>query len=192
MKNLTATLLLVALIAVPSQAQDGPFGLNMGADPTDYGCSADDNSDFLYRCNEVPKPHPSIQRYVVWSYPETGIAFIKVWGRVNENDKYGSRVRSQMEEIAEQISTKYGTWTEFDDYMSSSGIWTDADEWSRSIEHDERFYSYQWEFESNEQVDNIYLYAIGLRDETAFGIDFALSNIDRFDAIKKSRGADAF
>ena len=118
MKYLTAALLLAALVAGPSQAQDGPFGLNMGEDPAKYGCALSGDSDFFHFCENVPKPHPDVKSYGVWSYPETGIAFIIGMGDTHENDRYGSSVRAEIDRIARQIASKYGDWTDYSDWIA--------------------------------------------------------------------------
>ena len=70
--------LFTALIPILSaHAQDGPFGINMGDDPEKLGCTFEESTDFVYRCKDVSRPHPDVEIYVVWSFPETGVAFAK-------------------------------------------------------------------------------------------------------------------
>ena len=171
---------------------DGPFGINMGEDPIKHGCTVNDIIDFSYLCEEVPKPHPRISGYSVWSYPETGIAFIRAHGGIMENDKYGNSIRAEMDRIAEQIATKYGDWTHYD-FILPSGIWTETDEWTASIRQGERTYAYLWEFENHKQLSDITLSAEALsHDDTFFRLEFTFTNKAQFDEIRQNRESDAF
>ena len=172
---------------------DGPFGINMAETPEKHGCSLQSElGDFIYLCEDVPKPHPDIDAYAVWSYPETGIAFIKAAGETNENDKYGNSIRADMDRIAKQIATKYGDWTHYD-FIQPTGIWTEADEWTASIRQGERTYAYLWEFENHRQLKRIVLNANALtHDDTYFLIEFEFRNSDKFKEVRDNRGTNAF
>ena len=173
------------------ETEDGPFGFRMGEDPESYGCEV--ALEFAYICTDVPKPHPDVETYYVWSFPETGIAFIKALGKTHDGDKYGSNVRPQIDRVANQLAIRYGPWQKHDDFIRSSGIWRDADEWAASVNQDERLYSYIWDIEEDDHVADIALMVLADRlHDTHFGLDFTLKNMDEFNAVRENRGADSF
>lgn len=186
-------ILTIALIAAyDTFAQGEPFGISMGDNPEKYDCTSSGDAGYVYDCADVPKSHPDVDQYVVWSLEETGIALIKAIGEIHENDKYGNSIRAEIDAIAEQIASVYGEWSNHIDYIRSSGIWNESDEWTMSIRQGERYYGYVWELGEGE-VTEIQIQARALSsDAAAFVLDFQLSNYERFEEIRKNRGASAF
>ena len=70
-------------------AQSTTFGIKMGDPPRKFGGKITKGSDFVYKCEKVRRPHPNREKYYVWSYPETGIAWIESVGFKHQNDSYG-------------------------------------------------------------------------------------------------------
>ena len=192
--------LFVALLAVSlSFAQDGPFGISMGDLPGQHGCALYEDEDFVYTCDEIAKLHPDIEHYVVWSSEETGVFFVRGIGYENENDKYGVSVKEVVEKIANQLTIKYGKWTDHIDDIAHTSIWTDPDEWAEAVSVDERVYIYRWKSVSENDIIDIALYAdaiyvndYNMAETTYLVLEFRFSNAERFEEIQNNKGADVF
>ena len=173
-------------------AQSTTFGIKMGDPPRKFGGKITKGSDFVYKCEKVPRPHPNMEKYYVWSYPETGIAWIESVGFKHQNDSYGKSIRIEMDRIAKQITSKYGQWSEHVDSLQPDSIYTTALEWSESVYYNQRSYSYAWELNSHDFLQSIELSANADDWNTYFTIIFEFTNKSKFDLVREKRESDVF
>ena len=191
--------LFVVLITVsPSFAQDGPFGISMGDLPEQHGCVLYENEN-LYECRKIAKSHPDIEDYMVFSSEETGIVMIRTSGYIQENDVYGSAIMELIDKIANQLTGKYGEWTNHIDYIADNSIWTRPNEWAGGVADQDRVYGYNWTLSGKESnMVDIYIVAkasisnSGTEIATYFMLELHFSNKERFMEIINNEGADAF
>jgi len=169
-------------------AQSTTFGIKMGDPPRKFGGKITKGSDFIYKCEKVPRPHPNMEKYYVWSFPETGIALIESVGFKHQNDTYGTSIRTDMNRIAKQIASKYGHWSDHVDLLQPDSIYTGAFEWSESVHYNQRSYSYTWELDSHDVLQSIVLSA--KTDDYVniyFTIIFEFTNKSQFDLVSEKR-----
>ncbi|MCY4171611.1 MAG: hypothetical protein OXF08_08450 [Bacteroidetes bacterium] len=136
-------------------AQSTTFGIKMGDPPRKFGGKITKGSDFVYKCEKVPRPHPNMEKYYVWSYPETGIAWIESVGFKHQNDSYGKSIRIEMDRIAKQITSKYGQWNDHVDSILPNSYFTEAQDWSESVSANQRSYSYSWKITHHGALQSI-------------------------------------
>lgn len=196
MKHMMALLTLLLFIGARLAAigQEGPFGISMGAKPSDYGCEQT-SSDTMYICTDVPKEHPDLSLYIVYYLPETGIAAVQAFGDKKKDDNHGRKVRQEIDQIANQISLKYGEWSEHIDYIDPGSLWDEQKHWARSVRTGDRSYSYVWRLHESNHPSNVV--AIGIdaganEYGTSSGLGIFFSNYSRFQELENSRNADVF
>lgn len=187
----TVTMLAVGFTSSIAGANDGPFGFSMGATPSVYGCNPL-NIAGMYECATAPKPHSSFETYVVQSSAETGICFVKGVGRNVTSNSYGTSIRAETDELAKQISVRYGEPQLFDDLLPGS-IWDEPRDWLVSLVKKERRYTYKWESTPEEHVNEIYLAALAIDDDTTYPVaEFYLANYQDCEASTKKGEASSF
>lgn len=96
---------VLGMLASPAMA-DGPFGIEMGKQPEEYGGKPID--DGYYDVPNPPRRHPDFVLYYVDSTPETGICRVTAGSRRIDNDAYGTRTRGLFREIVSQVEKTYG------------------------------------------------------------------------------------
>src|SRR4051794_6438074 len=75
-----------------------------------------------FNCYNVPRPHEDIAFYVFQSFPETGICEIRGRGNKLHVNSFGNEIRDKIDDVARQISAKYGTPKKYD-YLAAGSIW---------------------------------------------------------------------
>jgi hypothetical protein len=150
MKNNGAALCLLLALNTSCERTDpppkanGPFGIAMGASPSDYpSCKLVGTYD-AYVCEDVPKPHQAFENYLLAASAETGICKVWALGVVPNDNSYGAQTRERTEEIAQQIATVYGPWTTLHDKLSPAARWSEGADWLMALHEGERFYAYEW------------------------------------------------
>jgi hypothetical protein len=199
LKRLTIVAVALALTSLSSTARadikDGPFGITMGANPTNYGCTSKDNDSF-FTCDKLPRMHPDIQMYVVQSTSKTGICWVKGMSKEVETNSYGSALQVSTDKFSEQISNTYGSYS-LDDNLLPGSIWNAPEDWMMGLSKNERFYTYKWDKTTNAKLKNgierIYAAAHALsRDSGYVGIEFYFSNYKDCKNAEKDEKAGAF
>ncbi|MEO3480666.1 hypothetical protein AAFO90_23795 [Phaeobacter sp. CAU 1743] len=141
--NFMKVSLLVATLGVLSsvRAVAGPFGVDStdGFDLDQYECS--EIAKAFYSCENVPKPHPDFEQYIVQYHPEVGVCMIKGVGKDIQDNRYGGSTVSAVDEIYGQVSSKYGEVKKFD-YLMTGSIWDEPEDWMMGLAKDERTYAY--------------------------------------------------
>lgn len=88
MKTIFAILILI-LVSTESYA-DGPFGVEMGGLPEDYGCTPIDGAIGMYRCSGFKKRHSAFETYLVKASKTHGICLVKAIGKNISDSGYGT------------------------------------------------------------------------------------------------------
>ena len=185
-------LLAAAYISFSHSAIAGPFGLDVESfNPVAGKCELKQPN--LYSCN-VPKPHPDIESYIVKFVENVGICLIKGISEDIPDSRYGIDTKSKTDEIAAQLTPKYGKNTEFIDNLLPGSIWDQPEDWMMGLIKEERFYMYVWK--PNEPVDgiiSIYLAAQNTNtDNGYFAVEFHTSKSAECEAAIEKGSADSF
>lgn len=189
------SVVVASFVSTESRA-DGPFGISMGIDASTLpGCSLSSSGHpGMYLCKSVPKPHPDIEEYFIFSPRDVGICRIVAVGRDISDSGNGGRTRQKTDEIAAQIATSYGQWTKRWDFLHVGALFTEDVYWLMAVRKDERTYGYVWSdgnFASKNAVKELMVTAKASKSDTGYvSIQFDFSNRDKCDeSKKKSEGA---
>jgi hypothetical protein len=122
---------------------------------------------------EPPNAHLLFSEYVVQSSKEHGIVWIKGISSEINNDSFGISIRSLVDRIAEQLSSRYGAGSKIDNLLSGS-IWNDPQYWMNSLESNERSYHYTWSRSRNKQllddIESIYVGATAYNSQSSTAV----------------------
>lgn len=104
--------------AKPS-AYDGPFGLKMGLSIEEVkkiipGLSKTEQSEWIYKADSVPTPHPDFDFYVLNFSEKTGLCKISAIGKDIKSGDSGAEVKSDFNSLDESLSKKYGKGKKYD------------------------------------------------------------------------------
>jgi hypothetical protein len=124
----------------------GPFGIAMGAPVSSVGPTTEMDAPGSYSVKSPPNPSADFPYVYVVAFPQTGICKIQGSGPDHEHDDLGSLVRSQADEVASALSTKYGRWTKTQDDCASE---CDSQYWAMSLADGNRRYAYEWDHPNN-------------------------------------------
>lgn len=187
----TVAMLAAGFTSSAAGANDGPFGFSMGATPSAYGCYPLKTVG-MYECKTAPKPHSSFETYIVQSSAETGICFVKGVGANVTSNSFGTSIRAETDELANQIAGRYGEPQLYDDLLPGS-IWDEPRDWITGLVKKERRYTYKWESTPEKSVDEIYLAALAIDDNTVYAVvEFYFSNYPQCEASAKKGEASSF
>jgi hypothetical protein len=182
------------MVSISPTLAAGPFGFEQGASPTEYGC-VKTKSDGIYTC-DAPKPHPAFEKYAVQAEEGIGICWVKGIGKDLTTSGSGTALRGKAEEIASQIASTYGKYTDSSDTVTTGSIWREYEDWTMASLKDELIYYFQWKLMGAKQlngVKTIFVSARATGRNEGFALaEFAFKNEDQCDAAKKKREAGAF
>lgn len=191
---LTAALVVTA--SASAAAKDGPFGFQFGDDPKAYSsCKPRDKTGF-YECETAPKSHPDFTTYVIMAAEGYGICVIKGVGPNIETDPFGLALRKKADDIADQVSIKYGR-PELVDKLASWSMLSSQNEWTASMSKNERKYSYAWKSDNQnkfmQEISDIYVYTKAVDREFGYIVaEFYAKNFDECQSALKKQDADKF
>lgn len=177
------------------QELDGPFGVPMGASPRDFECSQLNNLGF-FECNRIPRRHPDIIRYVVQSYPETGICWIQGLTSEIDTDSFGASLRLALTRLSAQITEIYGHG-KLNEGLFKNSLWDEPQYWMMGLLRKERVYFYTWDIESGSTLKNgiesIYVGAKPTSTNRGFvAIEFSFRNYNECERLERKARAGAF
>lgn len=160
-------------------AHAGPFGTDQGATKESLDIAREVNP-FEYELRSVKKPHSEFRKYHAIVTPKAGLCVLSAFGRIYNNDGYGSEVRSAYSRIRSQLSKLYGKDKAYD-YIKSGGLWTEAREWVMSIAQNERVYTSFWDKESGstlkDGISSVRLEVVATSSDSAYlYIQYEFSN----------------
>lgn len=182
-----------ALMLSSTASAAGPFGINMGDQPEQFGCKQSTENKLIYTCDEVPTKHPEMDMYVVRSTPKSGICWIKGVTKDIDTNSFGFSLQTAADKLSSQIAKKYDT-PEKSDFLQYGSIWKDSNDWMMGLLKKERIYSYTWENpKSDNNVRTIYLSAQALDQSTGYiGVEFRMNNYSACKEAEENAGAGAF
>lgn len=138
----------IIILSNSAVAEDGPFGVSMGSDIAKFSNCTKGDTEGVYYCTKLPKSHAAFQAYALQYHEKTGVCSIKAVGEFINDNGYGIEIKSELEKIVAQISTKYGNDYEHFDILVPNATWGDAQYWLKSIKQKERIFAYMWSKES--------------------------------------------
>lgn len=107
--------------AVPPKpvVYEGPFGLKMGLSVEETkkaisGLSKMEQSEWIYKADSVPTPHPDFDFYSLKFSENTGLCRITAIGKDIKSGDSGAEIRSNFDSIDESLSKKYGKGKKYD------------------------------------------------------------------------------
>lgn len=193
MKTLCSAALISIVSFTPSLAA-GPFGFEQGALPADYGC-VKSKSEGVYTC-DAPKPHPAFETYVVQAEEAVGICWVKGIGLTIATSGSGTSLRSKAEEIAGQIASTYGKYTDTSNTVTIGSIWDKYEDWTMASLKQELIYFFQWKLTGAKQLNNVETIFVSAKasgkNEGYPIVEFAFTNEAKCEAAKKKREAGSF
>jgi hypothetical protein len=173
-------------------ATAGPFGLDDETFQLDQFQCGDEVSGF-YTCLSVPKPHPDIETYIVQFVDGVGLCMIKGISKNIPDSIYGDGTRRKVDEIYDQLSSKYGKGDKLD-FLRPGSIWNEPEDWTMGLLKDERTYAALWDLPSPvDGVADIALAAKAVnREASYFIVEFHKDNTDECDIAQSTKAADSF
>ena len=144
------------LLVFGTTLADAPFGFESNAHPADYDyCEATGLAE-LYRCKSSPRPHSAFDLYFLHYVDGLGLYKLSAVGKSAANDNYGSKSRKKADELAQQISRKYGPHTNSHDFLLPGSFWDEPRYWMMGVNVEDRYYGYYWtEAEGYKKVGDV-------------------------------------
>ncbi len=181
-------------VSLAEPAETGPFGVNMGDDPSTMpACRHDVGLKWV--CSQFPKDLPAAAYRTVNAHPSTGICSVMVLADVNEQDQHGTYVSNSVDYYRDVIAKTYGEPDKIDTLVPDS-IWSNPQDWTKSIDVGDRQYKYRWGDDgqlSKNGVVRIYVRAMGYSYKMSGAlIGFVFENIDACEEAQKSDDASVF
>lgn len=98
---------------------EGPFGLKMGLSIEETkkvisGLSKTEQSEWIYRADSVPTPHPDFDFYSLKFSEKTGLCRISAIGKDVLSGDSGAEIKSDFNSLDESLSKKYGKGKKYD------------------------------------------------------------------------------
>ena len=98
---------------------EGPFGLKMGLSievtkALISGLSKVEQSDWIFRTDRVPIPHPDFDSYLLNFSQKYGLCSISAFGKDIKSGDSGFEIKSAFNSLDESISKKYGIGKKYD------------------------------------------------------------------------------
>lgn len=191
MKKVFFMSLLVAAL-LPFKVQAGPFGFDMGKQPSEYGCTSMSTPN-MYKCNEAPKGHPAFEAYVLQATSKHGVCWIKAVGKNISDNGYGMSTKRAVDGFVEAFKKSYGGDMEKNDFLLSGSIWDDADDFLMGLTKNDRSYTYHWKTTTDPSIKEIYVSAKGLRSDIGFpAIEYYGAQYDACNAYADQTVNDVF
>ncbi len=183
-----------------SAAMAGPFGFDLedSRKPSKaYSfCEETDRGKFFnYGCTTAPKAHPDMEYYRVSFVEGVGVCGVKGMGKDIPDNPRGYYTRSNTDKIANQIKSKYGPWSEADDYLLYNSIGDESEYWMMSVKQENRHYYYMWDLKNRSinGIDEIYVAAKATGMNTGYVIvEFLTPLEDICDQAINKIGSDVF
>jgi hypothetical protein len=140
LKTLAFLIALSATTVVVAQ-ENGPFGVTMGSDPLEYGCTL--SSPGFYECDNLPLSHPSFDVYFIVAEEGVGTCRITGAGKIVTTNSRGTSLKSNADAVKDQLIGSYGA-PELYDFLSPGSIWDREGDWMMGLLKEDRTYAYYW------------------------------------------------
>lgn len=185
------------LLAFGTALADAPFGFESNAHPSDYDyCEATGLAE-LYKCESSPRPHTAFDLYFLHYVDGLGLCKLSAVGKSDANDNYGTKSRQKADELAQEISRKYGPHTNRRDFLPLGSFWDEPRYWMMGVYVGDRYYAYYWtEAEGYKKVGDVTAIQVAVRaasfDLGYVVVTFEMSAISRCVERKEQSDSDAF
>jgi len=123
-----------------------PFGLTAGQTPNA------DTAEYWVNFFAVPKPHPDFKEYSGKWTPEQGLVTVAAYSKTFDEDAAGYGARRLYDRLKNQLSSVYGS-SRSAEFIEDDALWSDHDEFVRSILTDERCHFTQWSPDHGSRLD---------------------------------------
>lgn len=177
-----------------------PFGIPLGAPIASLG-EVEAIGEGVFRVFDPAKRHPRLQDYFVRHHKSTGVAWVKGCTNVENCDPFGTSLRTPINDLAGQISTKYGPGR-FIDTFYPDGTWPDPQDWMMAMSLGERTYGHLWGGPPSFQgprspqmtgIHSIFCCASAMSSyEGMFSVEYELDNFPAFQSALKRDLSDHF
>lgn len=189
-----AAALLITVLS--TQAEAGPFGLEMGQSMDGLDVTPLDSSPHNFVAYKVPKPHSAFVAYGLLAPPSTGLCRIIAVGKDIETSSFGLELQARFDKIASQIDRVYGPH-EKKDFLFSGSVWDDRDDWMMALKRKERVLQASWDEESGAKLKDgiveILLTAVADRMDTgSLRLQYRFTNTEACETWLDEESSDAF
>ena len=186
--------LVVLISLIITSADAGPFGLSMGAKKSTFTGLENLEKD-LYKIKNAPKPHSHFQYYVLKIGDKSGLCAIRAIGKTIDTNRYGTKLKSEFEEMKELLTKKYKKGKTYD-FLRSGSIWNEPEDFMTGLTKKERYLAAIWDAKEESKLPsnlkNVSLNAAGLNTEKGVIIlEYNFSNIDQCKKEHEAIDADA-
>jgi hypothetical protein len=151
MKRSVIGSLVTAIFLCVTNAEAGPFGLEMGMTLKDLGGTPTELAKGMHSMTTVPKPHPAFEAYVVKIGPKSGLCSIKAVGKSIETSVYGTQLRSAFNEMEAKLTQTYGKDKKIDILMPGS-MWKEPNDFMMGMLKKDRMLAAEWEAQYGSNV----------------------------------------
>lgn len=165
---------------IPEERSEGPFGIRMGAQVSDYpGCELGKSG---YRCRKVPKPHRDADNYFGSGNARDGICSVSAMTPEFRTSVYGNEVMTKVDSWTEQLSSRYGKPSERRNFLREGSIWNEPKDWTRAVLKGERIVMYKI----------ILMPHLEDSGKAYVGVTFRFRNYAQCEQFEKSQKASSF
>lgn len=182
-----------AIALVASSTAAGPFGIDTeNFSLESYDCEPVNTTTF-FKCSTIPNKHPDIESYIIQYAEKVGVCMIKGISVDIRDNVFGSNIQSKIEQIKEQISSKYGAGDDIR-YLQSGSIWDEPEDWMVGLAKDERTFATEWNMATPiDGTSIIFLAAKAINRETGyFVVEFYSSDHKKCDEVRNADEASSF
>lgn len=168
----------------------GPFGTEMGDSPEKFTGLEKYGQHWgldVYITANPPQKHSSFEKYI-FGFHEAKLAIIVATTQDYGDDRYGYTARSKYDIVKKQLTEKYGKPL-CSESLNVGSIWDQPQDFSTSINKNERTHGCTWRKELPDNLESIHLQiATKNRNTTYLVLRYAYKNI--VNAREKKKGVD--
>lgn len=167
---LSGALLVCIIVVTGTQANAGPFGLEMGMSKAEIEkkCVLVLISTDYYEAKKVPLPHSDFETYKLVIDEKFGLCHIIAISGLIETNRYGDKIKEKFDLIEKNLISKYGPNLKYD-FVKAGSYWDEPQYWMMGLSKNERVYSAFWSAEDGstppEGVRGISLEAMAVSSE---------------------------
>ena len=147
--TLSIAAIIYMLNPTVAHAEGNAFGITMGQSVTALHIIKTIRPN-VYKIT-VPLPNREFESYYVFATKKQGVCKVVASGRDHNDDRYGADTKLSYNKIKEGLSTKYGTFEEFD-FLRDGALWRDSNDWVMSIKQHERTLRVFWVSDVNSNL----------------------------------------
>lgn len=131
--------------SVVSGAGTGPFGIDLAKSPDELGAELLEGgkAEGIFHLKSVPRPSSEFTSYFLVAPDSKTICEVRAASKELDGDSLGVQVRSQVDELAQALSIKYGQSKKYD-VCGGGDVSCQGQFWSMSVMNGERVYGYEW------------------------------------------------